>query len=156
MEWTALVWCVWCCLYTVYIHIRTYATGEDHFNASQNPYLYFQVLILTAQFEAVSSINHICMHTHAHTHAVSSALFHPQAIDFLHRVERLRSHAVHFAIALKNHNLLHLTESPRASLCKEHTHAYCTYSIVVAGVCQLRYPDLHSAVCDQWVTVGCH
>ena len=29
--------------------------GESHFNASQQPYLYFQVLLLTAQFEAVSS-----------------------------------------------------------------------------------------------------
>ena len=28
--------------------------GEEHFNASQNPYLYFQVLVLTQQFEPVS------------------------------------------------------------------------------------------------------
>ncbi|KAI4825861.1 hypothetical protein KUCAC02_021526 [Chaenocephalus aceratus] len=45
--------------------------GESHFSASQQPFLYFQVLFLTAQFEA--------------------------AVAFLFRAERLRSHAVHSA-----------------------------------------------------------
>ena len=33
--------------------------GEEHFSAHQQPYLYFQVLMLTIQFEAVSAL-----HTH--------------------------------------------------------------------------------------------
>ncbi|GAA6080851.1 nuclear pore complex protein Nup93, partial [Tachysurus ichikawai] len=54
--------------------------GESHFSASQQPFLYFQVLFLTAQFEA--------------------------AIAFLFRVERLRSHAVHVALTLYELKLL--------------------------------------------------
>nr|CAH65398.1 hypothetical protein RCJMB04_28g18 [Gallus gallus] len=45
--------------------------GESHFAVNQQPFLYFQVLFLTAQFEA--------------------------AIAFLFRTERLRCHAVHVA-----------------------------------------------------------
>ena len=30
-----------------------YYTGESHFNAAQNPHLYFQVLLLSQQFESV-------------------------------------------------------------------------------------------------------
>lgn len=59
--------------------------GENHFNALQNPFLYFQVLFLTAQFEA--------------------------AIEFLSRTEYLRSHAVHVAITLFEQNLLSLPAS---------------------------------------------
>ncbi|KAF0041471.1 hypothetical protein F2P81_007369 [Scophthalmus maximus] len=54
--------------------------GESHFSASQQPFLYFQVLFLTAQFEA--------------------------ALAFLFRVERLRSHAVHMALVLYELRLL--------------------------------------------------
>uniref|UniRef100_A0A3B4AWJ4 Nuclear pore complex protein Nup93 n=1 Tax=Periophthalmus magnuspinnatus TaxID=409849 RepID=A0A3B4AWJ4_9GOBI len=54
--------------------------GESHFSASQQPFLYFQVLFLTAQFEA--------------------------AVAFLFRVERLRSHAVHVALVLYELQLL--------------------------------------------------
>uniref|UniRef100_A0A3Q0RC73 Nuclear pore complex protein Nup93 n=1 Tax=Amphilophus citrinellus TaxID=61819 RepID=A0A3Q0RC73_AMPCI len=54
--------------------------GESHFSASQQPFLYFQVLFLTAQFEA--------------------------AVAFLFRVERLRSHAVHVALVLYELRLL--------------------------------------------------
>ncbi|KAJ0069582.1 hypothetical protein NL108_010406, partial [Boleophthalmus pectinirostris] len=54
--------------------------GESHFSASQQPFLYFQVLFLTAQFEA--------------------------AVAFLFRVERLRSHAVHIALVLYELRLL--------------------------------------------------
>lgn len=58
--------------------------GEKHYNANEQPHLYFQVLALTGQFEA--------------------------AIEFLSRFERYRSHAVHFALAL---NELHLITGPR-------------------------------------------
>uniref|UniRef100_S4RD63 Nuclear pore complex protein Nup93 n=1 Tax=Petromyzon marinus TaxID=7757 RepID=S4RD63_PETMA len=54
--------------------------GETHFSAGQQPFLYFQVLFLTAQFEA--------------------------AVAFLFRVERLRAHAVHVALALHELKLL--------------------------------------------------
>uniref|UniRef100_A0A3B3QJD7 Nuclear pore complex protein Nup93 n=1 Tax=Paramormyrops kingsleyae TaxID=1676925 RepID=A0A3B3QJD7_9TELE len=54
--------------------------GESHFSASQQPFLYFQVLFLTAQFEA--------------------------AVAFLFRIERLRSHAVHVALVLHEQRLL--------------------------------------------------
>ncbi|KAK1161894.1 nuclear pore complex protein Nup93 isoform X1 [Acipenser oxyrinchus oxyrinchus] len=61
--------------------------GESHFAAGQQPYLYFQVLFLTAQFEA--------------------------AVAFLFRIERLRSHAVHVALVLYELRLL-LMSSARA------------------------------------------
>jgi len=48
--------------------------GERHFRAHQEPFLYFEVLFLTGQFEA--------------------------AIDFLAHEERLRCHAVHVALAM--------------------------------------------------------
>lgn len=58
--------------------------GEKHFNANDQPHLYFQILVLTGQFEA--------------------------AIEFLSRFDRFRTHAVHFALAL---NELHLITGPR-------------------------------------------
>ncbi|KAH3768859.1 hypothetical protein DPMN_170075 [Dreissena polymorpha] len=64
--------------------------GESHFNGYQQPFLYFQVLILTAQFEA--------------------------AIEFLSRIERLRCHAVHVAIVLFTTNLLQCSQSTQAQL----------------------------------------
>lgn len=64
--------------------------GESHFNAYQQPFLYFQVLLLTAQFEA--------------------------AVEFLSRIERLRSHAVHVAITLLELNLLALPHAIHAPL----------------------------------------
>lgn len=48
--------------------------GESHYDAFNQPHLYFQVLALTGQFEA--------------------------AIEFLTRIERFKIHAVHIAIAL--------------------------------------------------------
>ncbi|KAM8947376.1 nuclear pore complex protein Nup93 [Pelodytes ibericus] len=54
--------------------------GESHFAVNQQPFLYFQVLFLTAQFEA--------------------------AIAFLFRLERMRCHAVHVALALFEQKLL--------------------------------------------------
>jgi len=56
--------------------------GESHFNAWQQPILYASVLLLTGQFEA--------------------------GIEFLSRVEILRCHAVHIALALHEMNLLAL------------------------------------------------
>uniref|UniRef100_A0A672I828 Nuclear pore complex protein Nup93 n=1 Tax=Salarias fasciatus TaxID=181472 RepID=A0A672I828_SALFA len=64
--------------------------GESHFSASQQPFLYFQVLFLTAQFEA--------------------------AIAFLFRVERLRSHAVHVALVLYELRLLLKSSGQSAQL----------------------------------------
>lgn len=58
--------------------------GEKHYNANEQPHLYFQVLALTGQFEA--------------------------AIEFLSRFERFRTHAVHIALALSE---LHLITGPR-------------------------------------------
>lgn len=67
-------------------------TGESHFLASQQPFLYFQVLFLTAQFEA--------------------------ALAFLFRVERLRSHAVHVALVLYELRLLLKSSGQSAQLCE--------------------------------------
>uniref|UniRef100_A0A671V3Z2 Nuclear pore complex protein Nup93 n=1 Tax=Sparus aurata TaxID=8175 RepID=A0A671V3Z2_SPAAU len=64
--------------------------GESHFSASQQPFLYFQVLFLTAQFEA--------------------------AVAFLFRVERLRSHAVHVALVLFELRLLLKSSGQSAQL----------------------------------------
>uniref|UniRef100_A0A8C9Y5L7 Nuclear pore complex protein Nup93 n=1 Tax=Sander lucioperca TaxID=283035 RepID=A0A8C9Y5L7_SANLU len=64
--------------------------GESHFSASQQPFLYFQVLFLTAQFEA--------------------------AVAFLFRVERLRSHAVHVALVLYELGLLLKSSGQSAQL----------------------------------------
>lgn len=66
--------------------------GESHFNAYQNPFLYFQILILTAQFEA--------------------------AIEFMSRIDRLLCHAVHVALVLYELKMLLLPMSTQAQLCK--------------------------------------
>lgn len=54
--------------------------GETHFNAQENPLSFFKILFLTGQFE--------------------------QAIEFLFRFQRFKSHAVHIAIALNEVGLL--------------------------------------------------
>ncbi|XP_040266139.1 nuclear pore complex protein Nup93 [Bufo bufo] len=64
--------------------------GESHFAANQHPFLYFQVLLLTAQFEA--------------------------AIAHLFRTERTRCHAVHVALALFELKLLLKSSSQSAQL----------------------------------------
>ncbi|XP_026527796.1 nuclear pore complex protein Nup93 [Notechis scutatus] len=66
--------------------------GESHFAVNQQPFLYFQVLFLTAQFEA--------------------------AIAFLFRTERLRCHAVHVALVLFELKLLLKSSGQSAQLCK--------------------------------------
>lgn len=72
-------------------NILLFSSGESHFSASQQPFLYFQVLFLTAQFEA--------------------------AIAFLFRVERLRSHAVHVALTLYELKLLLKSSGQSGQLC---------------------------------------
>jgi nuclear pore complex protein Nup93 len=77
--------------------------GESHFDAQRNPHLYFQVLLLTAQFEA--------------------------AIEFMYRVESLRSHAVHFALALYDQELLHLTSSFNSNLLRDEPNGILRLNI---------------------------
>ncbi|KAK7873073.1 hypothetical protein R5R35_000357 [Gryllus longicercus] len=64
--------------------------GEKHYNASAQPLLYFQMLFLTGQFEA--------------------------AVEFLSRQDRLRTHAIHIALALSELQLLALPHSIQAPL----------------------------------------
>ncbi|XP_063705344.1 nuclear pore complex protein Nup93-1-like [Culicoides brevitarsis] len=59
--------------------------GEKHFNAAEQPLLYFKVLVLTGQFEA--------------------------AIEFLSRSAQYKTHAIHIALALHE---LHLLGGPRS------------------------------------------
>lgn len=66
--------------------------GERHFKAYQEPFLYFEVLFLTGQFEA--------------------------AIDFFSRIERLRCHAVHVALALFESQFLALPSNVQSPLRK--------------------------------------
>ena len=66
--------------------------GEGHFNAYQHPFLYFQVLLLTAQFEA--------------------------AIEFLSRLEKLRCHAVHIAMVLYELKMLLMPNTIHTQLCE--------------------------------------
>lgn len=64
--------------------------GESHFSGYQQPFLYFQVLVLTAQFEA--------------------------AIEFMSRIEKLRCHAVHVALVLYQLKLLLTSSTTQAQL----------------------------------------
>lgn len=64
--------------------------GESHYDAYNQPHLYFQVLLLTGQFEA--------------------------ALEFLARIERYKVHSVHMAIALKELYLLGGPYDPSAPL----------------------------------------
>lgn len=77
-----------------YYHVSYFSlsSGESHFAANQHPYLYFQVLFLTAQFEA--------------------------AIAFLFRMDRLRCHAMHVALVLYELKLLLESSAQSAQLCK--------------------------------------
>ncbi|XP_053681356.1 nuclear pore complex protein Nup93-1-like [Anopheles nili] len=58
--------------------------GEKHYNAAEQPHLYFQLLALTGQYEA--------------------------GIEFLSRFDKYRVHAVHIGLAL---NELHMIGGPR-------------------------------------------
>lgn len=70
--------------------VVVFLSGESHFAVNQQPFLYFQVLFLTAQFEA--------------------------AIAFLFRMERLRCHAVHVALVLFELKLLLKSSGQSAQL----------------------------------------
>lgn len=69
--------------------------GEKHFNANEQPHLYFQVLALTGQFEP--------------------------AIEFLSRFDRYRTHAVHIALALNELFMLGLPRNVQQALRKWET-----------------------------------
>jgi nuclear pore complex protein Nup93 len=73
-------------------------SGETHFAAFQQPYLYFRVLFLTAQFEA--------------------------AIEFLARIDALRCYAVHVALVLYDVKMLLLPSTAQAPLC-ECCYIFC-------------------------------
>ncbi|KAL3282768.1 hypothetical protein HHI36_005935 [Cryptolaemus montrouzieri] len=64
--------------------------GESHYDAYNQPHLYFQMLLLTGQFEA--------------------------ALEFLARIEKYKVHSVHMAIALKELYLLGGPYDPSAPL----------------------------------------
>ena len=64
--------------------------GESHFNAFEQPLLYFQVLFLTGQFEL--------------------------AFEFLFRIDRLRSHSVHMCLSMYENGLLLLPNNIQAPL----------------------------------------
>ncbi|KAK9509964.1 hypothetical protein O3M35_004845 [Rhynocoris fuscipes] len=64
--------------------------GEQYYKAAEQPHVFFQMLVLTGQWES--------------------------AIDFLIRVDKYRSHAVHMAIAIHELNLLALPASINSPL----------------------------------------
>ena len=105
--------------------------GEGHFQAQRHPHLYFQVLLLTAQFEAVCMDGQMDGWMDGWTNGWMDEMdrwmdgwmdrwiesfFFIKAIEFLSRVESLRSHAVHFALALHDLDLLYLTPSFHSNL----------------------------------------
>jgi len=77
-------------------------SGEVHFSAYQQPYLFFRVLFLTAQFEA--------------------------AIEFLARMDSLRCYAVHVALVLNEMKLLLMPSSTHAQL---RMHALSLYLYLI-------------------------
>ena len=72
--------------------------GETHFNAYEQPLLYFQVLFLTGQFEL--------------------------AFDFLYRIDRLRAHSVHMCLAMYESGLLLLPNTIQAPLISQVNQKY--------------------------------
>ena len=74
--------------------------GESHFNAFEEPLLYFQVLFLTGQFEL--------------------------AFEFLFRIDRLRAHSVHMCLAMYESGLLLLPNSIQAPLITQVSLSYYT------------------------------
>jgi len=69
--------------------------GESHFNAFEEPLLYFQVLFLTGQFEL--------------------------AFEFSFRIDRLRAHSVHMCLAMYESGLLLLPNNIQAPLITQAT-----------------------------------
>jgi Nup93/Nic96. len=72
-----------------------YFSGESYYEASTNPSLYFQMLLLTGQYEA--------------------------ALEFLVRTPRLRCHGVHMAIALLKTGYLAVTGNRIVLSCQNDT-----------------------------------
>lgn len=79
-----------CVKYSDLQHVILEEYGESHYDAINQPHLYFQVLALTGQFEA--------------------------ALEFLSRIDKFRAHAVHMAIALNELYLLGLPHDHSAPL----------------------------------------
>ncbi|KAK3908994.1 Nuclear pore complex protein Nup93 [Frankliniella fusca] len=74
-------------------HLQTLISqdyGEAHYNALEQPHVYFQMLFLTGQYEL--------------------------ALEFLWRIDKLKVHAVHMAIALHESNLLGIPNCPESPL----------------------------------------
>jgi len=86
-----------------------------HFSAYQQPYLYFRVLFLTAQFEA--------------------------AVEFLARIDSLRCYAVHVALVLNEMKLLLVPASTHALL---RTYAFIQFivpkinDVFLSLICSIR------------------
>lgn len=79
--------------------------GEKHFNANEQPHLYYQVLALTGQFEA--------------------------GVEFLARFDKYRAHAVHIALALSE---LHMIGGPRnlqEPLCKLTDFVFVVHTVII-------------------------
>lgn len=106
----------WMCSQRCVALFELFSAGESHFSASHQPFLYFQVLFLTAQFEA--------------------------AIAFLFRVERLRSHAVHVALVLYELKLLLKSSGQSAQLCKLRSSN--DNSKIIPGFCSKEVSGLFS------------
>ena len=87
--------------------------GESHFNAFEEPLLYFQVLFLTGQFEL--------------------------AFEFSFRIDRLRAHSVHMCLAMYESGLLLLPNNIQAPLItqvrKYRKHGSSSFSHTFNCVC---------------------
>lgn len=84
--------------------------GEAHFDPKGNrPVLYFQVLLLSGQFERVSCV----LFSMGEITDFDHYLF--QAIAFLHQHPQFQADAVHFAIALAYYGLLKIPPKSKAS-----------------------------------------
>lgn len=83
--------------------------GETHFRAYEQPFLYFRVLFLTGQFEA--------------------------AVEFLARLDQLRGHAVHIAIAMYEQGLLLVSPNAgSAALSRDHSDVDGIYRLNLARI----------------------
>jgi len=85
--------------------------GESHFSpGGKRPLLYFQVLVLSGQFELVSSLSLALAKYVTDGFRTSS-----QAVAFLYEQQQYQVDAVHFAIALTYYGLLRVTPSSSSS-----------------------------------------
>ena len=72
-----------------------------------------------------------------------------QAIDFMWRVEQMKTHAVHFAIALYDQHLLNLTNSTQAQICTCVLMCMC---VVITNYCVRNQCCCYAYSCgtDKW------